>query len=342
MKTLAFALIACAAFAQEQRPNIVNAKFESRAFSGDLAAQLRAAAPTWFAYAIKTTRKDHQNCCWNNGNECGCRLEGGWGPVTGVSASNTPIPLEGSDVVAVLFRVSNNDVGKIQVYSLSCPLDAGGLPFVWLTGVPAESSVDFLEKLVTGGSSTLNVDGPIFAIAQHDSARADVALERLTRPTQPEKIREKVTFWLGASRGASGVSALKKIMANDPSEHVRDKAVFALSISKQPEALDSLIAAAKNDASSHVRGQALFWLAHKAGERASSTITNAIENDPDTGVKKRAVFALSQLPQDEAVPKLIEIARTQKNPEVRKQAFFWLGQSHDPRVLAFFEQVLVK
>jgi hypothetical protein len=41
------------------------------------------------------------------------------------------------------------------------------------------------------------------------------------------------------------------------------------------------------------------------------------------------------------VPKLIEIARSQHNREVRKQAFFWLGQSGDPRALAFIEQTLV-
>ena len=66
----------------------------------------------------------------------------------------------------------------------------------------------------------------------------------------------------------------------------------------------------------------------------------AIRDDPDTEVKKRAVFALSLMPKDEGVPRLIEVARTQKNPEVRRQAFFWLGQSHDPRALAFIEQVL--
>jgi HEAT repeat protein len=57
-------------------------------------------------------------------------------------------------------------------------------------------------------------------------------------------------------------------------------------------------------------------------------------------VKRRAVFALSQLPKDEGVPMLIEIARSNRNPEVRRQAMFWLGQSHDPRAVAFFEQVL--
>ena len=65
-------------------------------------------------------------------------------------------------------------------------------------------------------------------------------------------------------------------------------------------------------------------------------------NDPETEVKKRAVFALSQLPGDEGVPKLIDVARHNRNPEVRKQAFFWLGQSHDPRALQLFEEILLK
>ena len=42
------------------------------------------------------------------------------------------------------------------------------------------------------------------------------------------------------------------------------------------------------------------------------------------------------------MPRLIDVARTNRNPEVRKQAIFWLGQSHDPRALKFFEDVLLK
>ena len=57
-------------------------------------------------------------------------------------------------------------------------------------------------------------------------------------------------------------------------------------------------------------------------------------------MKKKAVFALAQMPKDECVPKLIEVAQNNKNPEVRKQAMFWLGQSNDPRALAFFEKIL--
>jgi len=84
---------------------------------------------------------------------------------------------------------------------------------------------------------------------------------------------------------------------------------------------------------------------HLEGARATITNnsdSNATENDPDTQVKKQAGFALSQLLKDEGVPKLIDVARTQRNREVRKQAFFWLGQSQDPRALAFIEEVLTR
>jgi HEAT repeat protein len=97
---------------------------------------------------------------------------------------------------------------------------------------------------------------------------------------------------------------------------------------------------AKSDPDTQVREQALFWLAQKAGKKASAAITDAIQNDPETDVKKKAVFALSQLPKDESVPQLIHVADTNSNPAVRKEAFFWLGESHDPRALAYLEQVL--
>ena len=38
----------------------------------------------------------------------------------------------------------------------------------------------------------------------------------------------------------------------------------------------------------------------------------------------------------------MELARSHRNPEVRKQAMFWLGQSHDPRAVKFFEEILTK
>jgi hypothetical protein len=330
MKTLAlFFAVSAAACAQDWRPVVTNARPETRAFSSDLATQIRAGSATWFGYAVKTIPREQPNC--------------GSGIASGKSSPNT-VHLEAPPTSEILFRVENNTVQKIEIYSTDCSIDAGGLPFVWITDVPAKASLAYLQTFVSASGPDHTLDSAILAISMHDDAQADGILEQLARPAAAQaaqKIREKAIFWLGANRGARGVAVLKNILATDTSEQIRDKTVFALSISKQPDALDPIIRAANNDSSPHVRAQALFWLAQKAGDRAAATIIGAIENDPDTEVEKKAVFALSQLPKDEAVPKLIEIARNHRNLEVRKQAFFWLGQSGDPRALAFIEQTLM-
>jgi HEAT repeat protein len=57
-------------------------------------------------------------------------------------------------------------------------------------------------------------------------------------------------------------------------------------------------------------------------------------------VKKKAVFALSQLPKEESVPQLVRVADTNSNFAIRKEALFWLGQTNDPRAIAYIEEVL--
>jgi len=151
--------------------------------------------------------------------------------------------------------------------------------------------------------------------------------------------------WLTDVKPAESVRLLRSLVASGGSEErggrrVEEPALAALAFHADPSALEALIGLARQDASGHVRGQALFWLAQRAGSKVAGVITRAIEDDPETEVKKRAVFALSQLPHDEGVPLLIDTARKNRNPAVRKQAMFWLGQSNDPRALAFFEEVL--
>jgi HEAT repeat protein len=99
---------------------------------------------------------------------------------------------------------------------------------------------------------------------------------------------------------------------------------------------------AKSDTDTGVCEQALFWVAQKAGAKAVATLKEAVENDPEEAVKKRAVFAISQLPKEDAVPELLHLAQTNSNPAVRKEAIFWLGQTHDPRALEYFEQILAR
>lgn len=276
MRTLSLLLVLSeACFAQGLPPTVTNARFESKALPGNLDGAIHSDSPHWFGYAAKAAPHGGGGCCWGDGRSYGCGLEGRPSVTVEGATKPRPIELEGPSEIGVLFRVENGAVGKIQVYSLGCPLDAGGLPFTWLTGVPADASLRYLETQASN-STTHAADGAILAISRHSGDQAARLLANLS----------------------------------------------------------------KSAPSSHVRSQSLFWLADRAGQQAIAAITDAIQNDPDTKVKREAVFALSRLPKDEGIPKLIEIAKTQRNPEVRKQAFFWLGQSHDPRAIAFFESVL--
>jgi HEAT repeat protein len=338
-----------------EAPRIENAKLETRAAGASLDATMRdivapAEKPEWVGYQVEEIAGERGVCCDYNGNDsnCGtCRLErenGGTGDTTHTDAN---VKLEGARHLVVLYRLEAKQVVKIRVASENCALDAGGLPFVWLTGVKAPESVALLATYLLNSNFEDHGDhgighGALTAIALHADASADRALESFVAPEQREGLRRQAAFWMGAARGKAGLAALQHMARTDPSSDVRAHVAFALSVSHEPAALDEMIRMAHDDSSSHVRGQALFWLAQKAGKKALGTITGAIDNDPDTDVKKKAVFALSQLPRDEGVPKLIDVAQNNRNPAVRKQAMFWLGQSNDPRALQFFEKVLTQ
>jgi hypothetical protein len=336
-----------------QAPRIENAKLETRAVAGTLDATLRgitaqADKPEWLGYAVDQIPGERSACCGNHSDDggCGtCNLEKEHDSNNSISQKSGTVALEGARQLFVLFRLEARQVGKIRVASEDCTLDAGGLPFLWLTGVKPAESISFLESYVRGedfeGHGNHGIgNGALTAIALHADASADRALDSFTAPDQKDSLRRQAAFWMGAARGKSGFVALQRMAKSDPSSDVRAHVAFALSVSHESGAIDEMIRMAHDDTSSHVRGQALFWLAQKAGQKAVGTITGAIDNDPDTDVKKKAVFALSQLPKEEGVPKLIEVAQNNRNREVRKQAMFWLGQSNDPRALQFFEKVL--
>jgi HEAT repeat protein len=338
-----------------EAPRIANAKLETRAVGASLDAtfhEIAAAAekPEWVGYQAEEIAGERGVCCDNNWNDgsCGtCKLEKENGGTTSTTHTDGNVKLEGARQFVVLYRLEAKQVVKIRVASEDCTLDAGGLPFVWLTGVKAPESVALLATYVGNSNFEDRGDhgighGALTTIALHADASADRALESFVTPEQREGLRRQAAFWMGAARGKAGLTTLQHMAKTDQSSDVRAHVAFALSVSHEAGALDEMIRMAHDDASSHVRGQALFWLAQKAGKKAVGTITGAIDNDPDTEVKKKAVFALSQLPKDEGVPKLIEVAQTNRNPAVRKQAMFWLGQSNDPRALQFFEKVLTQ
>ncbi len=344
---LAVLTLAAACFAQTQ-PKMINAQLQTRSAAAGLEREVRGViasqtAPAWVGYSVPIVAGNRMMCCsYGDGNWGSCRLESGHGDGVNIVGEPPTVRLEGARSLIVMFRVEQKSVEKFRTFTEDCLIDAGNLPLYWFNDVKPDESVAWLASQITVGDNNKKSSGPLSAIALHATPAADQALERMIHPSQPEALREKVTFWLGNARGKRGYEILRQMAQNDPSERVRDQVTFAFSQSKEPQALESLIGMAKNDKSTRVRGQALFWLAQKAGAKAAGAITDAIENDPETAVKEKAVFALSQLPKDEGVPMLIQVARTNRNPAVRKKAIFWLGQSKDPRSLVFFEEVLTK
>jgi len=329
---------------------VKNARIESRSAASGLATAVKAEwasrpGPAWIGWSVPT-HLEHSACCWSSedtgDSRCrGCRLDGRNGSVW----TDDDEPLERSGRVRVLLRAEGGRVGRIRAVSEDCPLDAGGLPFVWIEDVRPAESVALLATFVgqpkDGSKGGKRLDGAVtMAIAFHVDPSADAALERFLAVGQPLELRKQAAFWMGQARGERGYQLLKRVVREDEDRRLREHVIFALTQSREPKAVDTIIEAARRDPDAHVRGQALFWLAQTASRQAPGAIQSALDDDPEIDVKKKAVFALSQLPKDEGLPLLIGVAKSHRSHEVRKQAMFWLGQSGDPRALAFFEDVL--
>ncbi len=276
MNRFALLLLASTLFAQNRQPNVSNTHLETRAFSGDLASEMKIKGPAWFGYEIKTMPGDHRSCCSVDGYECGCSLEDRSGSTVVRGSANSPIPLEGSTAMAVLFRVESNAVQKMRAFSLDCPLDAGGLPFRWITGVPVAASVAYLEKLVGSDESRRVTDGAVFALSQHDSPEALDALIRMAHTNASVHVREQALFWLAQRAGARAVAAIQDAVVNDPNTDVKKRAVFALSQLPPAESVPDLIAVARTQRNPEVRKQAFFWLGQSRDPRALAFIEQVL------------------------------------------------------------------
>lgn len=266
---------AIACFAQQ--PTITNANVHQASAADGLEAAIRTAAkgaagPAWIGYAAPAIRGDYNNgCCWSDSGR-GCGLEGGTVTIASSATQSTPVRLEGPSHVVVLLRYEQEVPEKLRVFSPDCPLDAGGLPFYWLSNVkPAESVAMLTNWLKTrqennrrgGGTETA-----VQAIALHAGPEAEAALTQFANASTSEQSRRSALFWLARSRGKSGYDVVAKTATADESEKVREHAIFALTQSKQPEAIPAVIRIAREDKSPEVRKRAMFWLGQSRDRRA--------------------------------------------------------------------------
>lgn len=345
----AFLLFAFAAALPAQQPKVSDTQLKTEPVEQNLAATVdrmrHSNDQLWLGYEVPALPGLHLSNCsdWSDSSpaEDGCCGEISLEDEHGMHSSSDG---QAAQNVYVLVRFDKGDPVKVRSVVAGCHLNAGGVPFDWITGVKPEESIALLAGLVNQPpDDSKTVGGALAAISFHAAPEATHTLEQIASSSESEHTRERAAFWLGVQRGHDGFVALKALENKSTDDaRFREKLAFDFSQNSDPAAEDELLHMAKFDSEAKVREQALFWLAQKAGKRAVGALTDAIQNDPETGVKKKAVFALSQLPKDESIPQLIHVADANSNPAVRKEAFFWLGQSHDPRALAYIEQVLKK
>ena len=142
---------------------------------------------------------------------------------------------------------------------------------------------------------------------------------------------------------ASDASEYLLTLAESGRNEVAKDAIFPAMIAEGASPWRRLLAIAKDQRRpDEVRKSAIFWVGQGAAEAATVGLQEIVD-DPngDREVRKSAIFSISQRPHDESVPALIRIARSHRDPELRRTAIFWLGQSHDPRAVAYFEEVLI-
>jgi hypothetical protein len=313
-----------------QPKKLVNAQVDTRPAASGLEALFHALEaadpqPAWIAYTVPATRERRFGC--DSYSRDGETAIGGG-----------TVYLEAPAEALILYRVEAHHAERIRTVAPECDIDAGGVPVHWLTDVRPAESVALLSRFTT--SQERLGDAVLSAIALHRDLSADAALEAFAGPSQPEWLRRKAVYWLGAARGHSGFEAVRRILAQDAGETLRERAIQGLAASREPAVEAFVIALARNDPSGKVRGQALSWLARRAGPQAVETVVSAAANDPERTVRRRAVWALREVPNGEGVPLLIQVAKNGRDQEVRKQAMMALSQVHDDRVLAFFEEVL--
>jgi hypothetical protein len=135
---------------------------------------------------------------------------------------------------------------------------------------------------------------------------------------------------------------LLRLAETSTSTTVGKHAILPAVIADSIEPWSELLSIGRNEGTNRdVRRSAIFWLGQAAGDKAADGLKSVL-NDEDVEVKKSAVFALSQIKGEKSLDALIDVAKNSKDRQVRKSALFWLAQKNDPRVLALFEDILLK
>lgn len=219
-----------------------------------------------------------------------------------------------------------------------------------------------------------NAEYALAAAVFADSIDLVPDLARIARSDARHELRSRAVFWIGTYDDPSATQSIRQLASNDGlDEDVRGSAIIALGRDDMtdddvtwlqtlyprlsPKLRDNVflavsrsestrasrwlagIAADANE-SEHNREQAMFWLGQ--GRTPIEDLIRLYDRLAEPSLRSHYTFVVSQRHDSQALDKLIDIAEHDKDKSVRHQALFWLGQSKDPRALAFIRDLVTR
>jgi hypothetical protein len=261
---MATALTLAAVVAASAQAPIVNARVERRSGGQGVAREIQAViargTPAWVGYSVPLLRRTNAGlrsewCCGR------CRLEP---------------PTE----LIVLARAEGGALVDLRALSVDCDVDAGGMPLVWLDGVPADDSVAWLSSLVPVAAATSSRDriarAALGAIAQHASAAAATPLIQLARTSPSTQMRSRAISLLAQRPADEVLATISAAIDQDADRQVRRQAVAALGRLGSGGGVTRLMELARTHKDTEVRRQAMVALGESRDPRATQFLAEIL------------------------------------------------------------------
>lgn len=213
----------------------------------------------------------------------------------------------------------------------------------WLGNVRDPRVLGILSDIVTSNAGQAMKNKAIFAISQvRDDSAAALLRNIALRDGLDREVRMQAILWLGQRRGAASADFLKSLYARVQDAELKDRVLFSLSQQRGADNAQWLLGIARNEREDmDTRKQALFY-AGQARALSLSDLGALYDRMKDRELKEQIIFVYSQRRDSAAVDKLMDIAKNDADRELRAKAVFWLGQSRDPRVAKFLEELISK
>lgn len=234
------------------------------------------------------------------------------------------------NVVDILIKVAREDP------SADVRQDA----IFWLSNVRDPRVVDLLAEMANSSDPTI-AEKAIFSLSNTRSERASQILRDIAQKDGASKqARDQAIFWLGNRKDPEAVNFLKGLYSRLNDKDLKDRVLFSVANQRGAGSGEWLVGIATDDREPmELRKQALFWAGNQRAA-AITDITALYDKVKDREMKEQIIFVLSQNKAEASVDKLMDIARRDTDKDMRSKAVFWLGQSRDPRVLKFLEELI--